>query len=163
MRRLALLIAPLWLNGAAALASDMPCLTASGAPQPDPVALLAAATALEADGSAVYLDRFELRDFDGDGRADILILLRDESYDGNPVYGLTYYRGEAGGYCGRQVFDGLAALPGAYELTLQDPTGGYPGVAFRYVEADPVRRTATPMLRRFRFDPESGAYRVPDQ
>lgn len=157
----ALALSALLLAAPPGLAGDAPalCATASGGPEPDAAALLAEKLVAAQDGSAVYVDRFDLQDRDGDGRADVLLLLRDESYDGNPVYGLTYYRGEETGFCGRQVFDGRAALGGRpTALKLGAITGGYPEIRFAFYAADPARRIASPVTQTFRFDPGTDAY-----
>ncbi|MFV0476078.1 MAG: hypothetical protein ACK5MQ_18030 [Pikeienuella sp.] len=143
-----------WLSAPAAAGAGL-CETASGAPQPA-AALLAAALAA---GPAIHVERFDLRDRDGDGRADIVLMMRDESYNGAPVYDLTYYRGEAAGFCGRLVFSGRASLGGApYDLTFGEMRGGYPDIRFRFDEADPASRTVRPATQIFRFDAGEDAY-----
>ena len=152
-------VAFLCLAPQASAARDILCETASGAPQPDPAALLAERLVAVQDGSAVYIERFDLHDVDHDGQNDISLMLRDESYDGNPVYSLIYYRGEATGFCGRLVFDGRSSLLGApYELSLGEISAGYPQVSLTYQKADPTERSLTPAAESFSFSQEQDAY-----
>lgn len=160
-KRLGVFLSVVFLSFApqASTARDILCETASGAPQPDPAALLAERLVAAQDGSAVYIERFDLHDVDHDGQSDIFLMLRDEGYDGNPVYSLIFYKGEAAGFCGRLVFDGRSSLLGAsYELGVGQIDAGYPQVSFTYQKVDPTERSVTSAAERFFFSREQNAY-----
>ena len=161
LKRLGMLlsVAILCLLPQVSAASDLRCETASGEAQPDPAALLAERQVAAQDGSAIYIERFDLRDVDHDGQSDIVLMLRDESYDGNPIYSLIYYRGEATGFCGRLIFDGRASLAAApYELSMGPLDAGYPQISFDYQQADPAERSVTQTAERFSYSKEKDAY-----
>ena len=107
------------------------CLTNDGAPEPDPSVLLKDIWTGHTDGSALYVHRFEIQDFDKDGRVDILFLQRDASYSGH-FFEILYYPGQIYGFCGMRVVGNLHALNPNVKLHIDSVPGEYPAFIFSF-------------------------------
>ena len=120
------------------------CLTDSGLPTSSPADVVSNALLTHDDGSARYIHKLELADFDGDLILDVFLAIRDESYSGAPVFDFLYFKGAEEGWCGTSMASGLAALSDDVTIDLAPPreTEGYPTLRFTFDEVDVGKGTS---------------------
>lgn len=113
---------------------------------------------LHSDGSNIYIHEFRLVDFDQDGKLDLLLIQRDESYDGAPLFSIKYYRGRPEGYCGLVVAQNLTALNEDFTWQVTNNIEGFPSFSVQYTEIDRTSMTTSLEHKSFKYIPETQVY-----
>lgn len=134
------------------------CLTDNALPVVAPEQVLQQDWELHSDGSNILIHEFRLFDFDKDGKLDLLVVLRDESYDGAPIFSIKYYRGEPEGYCGLIVAENLAALNEDFVLQVTDEMEGFPSFTVQYTALNRANFTTSKVNESFKYLTENQMY-----
>jgi len=134
------------------------CLTKNALPVSSPLEILKQDWILHSDGSNVFIHEFRLYDYNADGKLDIVLVKRDESYDGSPIYSVKYYRGEAEGFCGVVVAPSLTALDENFVLNIIGGSKGFPVFSMQYISLDRNADSTREIRETFSYNSDTQTY-----